>query len=418
MAVLKTGLKKIYGRYLAPIPADISATDVAIEMLGLLKFFVIGGLIVLATTLKQGAPVLDIGFLLAIMAGFIVSWMWWAKNVRLGKNLVAAALSFAFISLAAFIVANNPMGLMLIWSATAVIYLSFSPKLAFLYCMVPVLLTMAIHLIGGSSINRVIMETTVAMLLVFAGFQICVSVRETSAASVESAQANANLRRVNAELSTALRQSRDLTLEKERSRIAASLHDNLGHRLITVMMGLEYALRMKHREPDKAWSEVGESRDNVSEALEEMRVVVRALHPVRLNGESLSEHLNALAGSFRSTRLAVNTNIAEVQLDSQAEELVVAVTQDALTNVVRHSSATQIELELASHLDEIELKIADDGTGTSEPFGFGLRSLAERVEQSGGLMRAEAHGGIGEGFALAVHLPRKNVDGYTNYSYR
>ncbi|WP_300918463.1 sensor histidine kinase, partial [Corynebacterium stationis] len=124
------------------------------------------------------------------------------------------------------------------------------------------------------------------------------------------------------------------------------------------------------------------------------------------------------AGSFRSTRLAVNTNIAEVQLDSQAEELVVAVTQEALTNVVRHSSATQIELELASHLDEIELKIADDGTGTSEPFGFGLRSLSERVEQSGGLMRAEAHGGIGEGFALAVHLPRKNVDGYTNYSYR
>src|SRR5699024_6121412 len=159
----------------------------------------------------------------------------------------------------------------LIWSATAVIYLSFSPKLAFLYCMVPVLLTMAIHLIGGSSINRVIMETTVAMLLVFAGFQICVSVRETSAASVESAQANANLRRVNAELSTALRQSRDLTLEKERSRIAARLHDDLGHRLITVMTGLEYAVPMKHREPDNAWSEVGESRDNDSEECQEIR---------------------------------------------------------------------------------------------------------------------------------------------------
>src|SRR5699024_6920310 len=400
------------------IPANVSANDVAVEMLGLLKFFVIGGLIVLATTINRGATAVDIGIRIAAVTGFVASWMWWAQCVKTGKSLVAASLTFALLSLAAFILANNPMGLMLIWSATAVIYLSFSPKQAFLYSMVPVLLTMSIHLIGGSSINRVVMETTVAMLLVFAGFQICVSVRETSAASVESAQANENLRRVNAELSTALLQSRDLTLEKERSRIAASLHDNLGHRLVTVMMGLEYAIRMKSRAPDKAWSEVEQSRVTVGEALEEMRVVVRALHPIKLNGEGLGEHLNALAGSFRSTRLSVRTNIAEVHLDSQIEELVVAVAQEALTNVVRHSSATRVELELTSLDDGIELKIVDDGIGTSESFGFGLRSLAERVEQTGGSLRAEGHGGLDEGFALVVRLPRKNANEYTNYSYR
>lgn len=418
MAVQLSGLKKIQRRYLAPIPANISASNVAMEMLGLLKFFVIGGLIVLATTINQGASSVDNGIRIAVATGFLASWVWWAKGVHLGKNLLSASLAFALISLAAFILANNPMGLMLIWSATAVIYLSFSPKLAFLYCMVPVLLTMSIHLIGGSSISRVIMETTVAMLLVFAGFQICVSVRETSAASVESAQANANLRLANAELSTALQQSRDLTLEKERSRIAASLHDSLGHRLISVMIGLEYASRMRSRDPDKAWAEVEQSRGNVSESLEEMRVVVRALHPIKLNGEGLKEHLSALADSFRSTRLAVRTNIAEVQLDAHIEELVVAVTQEALTNVVRHSSATQIGMDLTSHVDGIELKIVDNGIGTSEPSGFGLRSLAERVEQAGGSMQTEAHGGIGEGFALVIHLPRKNVNGYTNHSYR
>lgn len=418
MTVLTTDWTSARERYLAPLPSNISARDVAAEMLGLLKFFAVGGLVVLVTAVNQDSSVVTIGILLAVSASYITSWVWWTKAVESGRCLVPSAVIFALLSIAAFVLANNAMGLMLIWSATAVVYLTFSPIMAFLYCTVPVALTLLVHIIGGSSFTRIIMEGTVALLLVTIGFQLCVSARDTSAASVERAQAIEKLRRTNAELSAALQHSRDVTLANERSRVAASLHNSLGHRLTMVTMGLEYATRMRFRVPDKAWSEVEQTRANVSAALEEMRVVVRALHPIKLDGKGLKENLIALASSFKSTRLAISTKIDDIQLDPRTEEILVAVTQEALTNIVRHSRASKIELTLKSHLDEVELSVLDDGQGTDEPFGFGLRSLKERVSQAAGCLSVDPHGGIGGGFALTVRLRRKSVDEYANNSYR
>jgi len=185
-----------------------------------------------------------------------------------------------------------------------------------------------------------------------------------------------------------------------------------------VTMGLEYATRMRLRAPDKAWSEVEQARMDVSAALEEMLVVVRALHPINLDGGGLKENLIALASSFKSTRLGISTKIDDIQLDSRTEEIVVAATQEVLTNIVRHSRASKIELSLHSYRDGVELSVLDDVQGTNEPFGFGLRSLEERVREAAGSMSVDPHGGIGEGCALTVRLRRKNADEYANNSDR
>ena len=252
MTVLTTGGTSRRERYLAPLPSNISARDVAAEMLGLLKFFAIGGLVVLVTALNLDSSAVAISIFLTVSAAYLTSRIWWTEAVESGKSLAPSAVIFALLSIAAFVVANNPMGLMLIWWATAVVYLTFSPVIAFNYCSVPVSLTLLVHIVGGSSFSRIVVEGTVALLLVTIGFHLCVSARDTSADSVERARANENLRLANTELSAALQQSRDTTLAKERSRIAASLHNCLGHRLTMVMMGLEYDTRMRSRAPDKA----------------------------------------------------------------------------------------------------------------------------------------------------------------------
>ena len=125
---------------------------------------------------------------MTVSAAHLTCWIWWTEAVESGKSLAPSVVIFALLSIAAFVVANNPMGLMLIWSATAVVYLTFSPFIAFIYCSVPVSLTLLVHLVGGSSFSRIVMEGTVALLLVTIGFHLCVSARNTSAASVERAR--------------------------------------------------------------------------------------------------------------------------------------------------------------------------------------------------------------------------------------
>lgn len=141
MTVLTTGGTSRRERYLAPLPPSISARDVAAEMLGLLKFFAIGGLVVLVIALNLDSSAVAISILLTVSAAYLTSWIWWTEAVESGKSLAPSAVIFPRLSIAAFVVANNPMGLMLIWSATAVVYLTFSPVIAFIYCSVPVSLT-------------------------------------------------------------------------------------------------------------------------------------------------------------------------------------------------------------------------------------------------------------------------------------
>ena len=95
---------------------------------------------------------------------------------------------------------------------------------------------------------------------------------------------------------------------------------------------------------------------DVSAALEEMRVVVRALHPINLDGGGLKENIIALASSFKSTSLGISTKIDDIQQGSRTEEIVVAATQEVLTNIVRHSRASKIELSLHSYRDGVELR--------------------------------------------------------------
>ncbi|MEI2776220.1 MAG: histidine kinase [Tetrasphaera sp.] len=83
---------------------------------------------------------------------------------------------------------------------------------------------------------------------------------------------------------------RDLVLAQERTRAARELHDGLGHRLTLVAMSFEYAQRMRHRDPEPAWAEIENAAKTNQEALDHMRLWVRAAPP-----ESLPDPVNLFA---------------------------------------------------------------------------------------------------------------------------
>lgn len=201
-------------------------------------------------------------------------------------------------------------------------------------------------------------------------------------------------RRRNAELLDEVRRAaiteQELMLADERARSARELHDGLGHQLTLVGMGLECADRMWERDPDAARAEVQQARQTSVDALAYMRRWVRALNPPRTEALG-TDGFEEVARSFRGTGLQVELHHTgtEHPLDQAASLFALRMVQEGLTNVLRHSGATHVDLDLAWHPSSLDLTVRDDGgPGARLEPGFGLRSMAERAEALGGSFEA------------------------------
>src|SRR5699024_9664857 len=112
-----------------------------------------------------------------------------------------------------------------------------------------------------------------------------VLLKRVAAAEIERNVALDELEDANSELRRRLAAEEDLVVAEERARVAAALHDGLGHRLTSIGMSLDFSERMVERDPLRTREEISNARATASEALDEMRRVVRAMHPVTTDPE-------------------------------------------------------------------------------------------------------------------------------------
>jgi signal transduction histidine kinase len=197
---------------------------------------------------------------------------------------------------------------------------------------------------------------------------------------------------------------RELTVAEERARIAAEMHDSVGHHLTVIKLGLENAERFRERRPEAAWDEVRHAKELTQAALLDARRWVRALRPLALNGDLGSAALQKLADSFSSTGLTVTFEVegTERPLEPDIELVLYRVLQEGLTNAVRHAQARSVRGTLTFEKRRIVLVIADDGKGFAQGHGFGLSALSDRVRALGGRL---VSGDKAVGFELRAELP-------------
>jgi two-component system sensor histidine kinase UhpB len=170
--------------------------------------------------------------------------------------------------------------------------------------------------------------------------------------------------------------------ERERTRIARELHDEVGQTLTAAMLQIDRGER-------------DEAREAVRESLEDVREIARRLRPEALDDLGLASALAALTLEVGNrTGLAVERRI-EPGLPALApeEELVVyRVAQEGLTNVARHADARRAWVTLARRGARVTLEVRDDGRGF-EPRGAdgaGLRGMRERALLIGGTLELES----------------------------
>ena len=174
--------------------------------------------------------------------------------------------------------------------------------------------------------------------------------------------------------------------EAERRRIERDLHDGAQQRLVSLAMDLGAARERMDTDPGAARQLVSEAHEEAKAALEELRGLVRGIHPVILEDRGLDAALSAVvARSPIPVELQVEVRHRP---SSPVESTAYFVVAEALTNVARHAQATRAWVALVRVGDKLIVEIRDDGKGgADEHAGTGLQGLRDRVASVGGTMQ-------------------------------
>jgi two-component system sensor histidine kinase UhpB len=176
--------------------------------------------------------------------------------------------------------------------------------------------------------------------------------------------------------------------EEERQRIARGLHDEVGQ----TMTGILFLLKQIAREaPPEHRAALEEAQTAVRANVEEVRRIAQELRPEALDHLGLASALDNLARAFaRRTRISVDRRIDPEcdGLEPDVELVLYRVVQESLTNVARHSGATEALLMLSDSGNSVVLRVADNGHGFEYPLreGGGLRGIRENALIVGGAL--------------------------------
>ncbi len=200
-----------------------------------------------------------------------------------------------------------------------------------------------------------------------------------------------------------------LAVVEERTRLAREMHDSVGHRLTAAAVQLEGGQRLVASQPERATAMIGAGRQQVREALQDLRRTVgRLREPVEIE-LSLPQALRRLATGFQeATGLAVHLELPEnaCEVTSSQRLALYRTAQEGLTNIQRHAAAHEAWLHLECSPDQISMQVMDDGSGlpaSEVGAGFGLRGLRERAAQlDGAIILSDRPGG---GTILTIQLP-------------
>lgn len=329
-----------------------------------------------------------------VPAALAMLWVAWRKAPQ---HRPAISLAFSALCLLAALTSGAFQGIPLLWVAIIQLIFAWSRRWAVSYVVLTASTVFGIHLTIGNGIAQALQESLGAALMMVGGLICAILLKELVTLNEARNLAYTKLQRQ-------MFQSQNLTLKQERTRISNTLHDGLGHKLTAVCMSLDYITKTIPSRPEKAQAEAEVARKLTSEAIDDMRKVVRAMNPIAIDNNPITT-IRTLAESFSTTSSQVNfeTNIDHLPEDQAL--LALRFSQEALTNVVRHSDATEVRMSLIS-CERTTFTVHDNGTPPTATLpGFGIRSLTERALEQ----EATVSYDTSNGFSLTLTMPTKEA---------
>ncbi|MDO9085863.1 MAG: sensor histidine kinase [Anaerolineaceae bacterium] len=212
---------------------------------------------------------------------------------------------------------------------------------------------------------------------------------------------------VNEKLRSYASEVEQLTVIKERNRIAREIHDGLGHYLTTIHMQLLAAKAIIDDEPQKAKDAIEKARSQSQIALIDVRRSVSTLRYDFDDNETIKDALDRAIRPCDWIGIRSHLEILgeEKMLDEKLKSAIFRIVQETVNNTCKYSHAKNYYCILDySDDDSLSLKIHDDGMGMSEfRSGYGLQGLGERIELLDGSFKIKTS--PENGFSIEIELP-------------
>ncbi len=203
--------------------------------------------------------------------------------------------------------------------------------------------------------------------------------------------------------------------ERERKEIARTLHDLVGQNLTALNLNLSIIIEtMTETQNPLLVSRLEDSQKLLEETTEHIREVMSDLRPSVLDDFGLTAALRWYGQHFhKMTGIQTKVEVEEIssRLPPLWETVIFRITQEALTNVLKHASVGKVGLRLKKIEDRVTLTITDEGRGFNfkgfriggENRGWGLAIMRERAVSLGGDFRIDSE--PGKGTRVILQLP-------------
>ena len=189
--------------------------------------------------------------------------------------------------------------------------------------------------------------------------------------------------------------------DSARRRLERDLHDGAQQRLVSLALRLRL-IADRVTPGSEAEEMLGRAREELAEALQELRDLAHGLHPAELATHGLPVALDSLA-SRAALPVGLDVRVPR-RLAGAVEVAAYYVVSESLANVAKHACAKQAVITVIEEPGSLLVQVSDDGLGGAVATeGSGLEGLADRVEALGGAFRVS--GALGAGTVVQARIP-------------
>jgi PAS domain S-box-containing protein len=199
--------------------------------------------------------------------------------------------------------------------------------------------------------------------------------------------------------------------EKESTRIAREIHDELGQSLTALQMDIAWLGTQLASESPQLAEKTQRMTRLAESTIDSVHRIITELRPILLDDLGLSAAIEWQAGEFQN-RSGISCDVyvdcRDSSINKDLATTVFRIFQETLTNAARHSGASEVWVRLTQDENELCLEVADNGKGitrrqTEDPRSFGIIGIRERVTMWNGTFRI--NGRHSRGTTVTVTIP-------------
>ena len=204
-------------------------------------------------------------------------------------------------------------------------------------------------------------------------------------------------------------------IERERSRIARDMHDELGARLTEIAVLSTLTAKNKFQ-PEAVQTQSNRISNATAELIEDLHTIIWSVNPANDTLEKLLDHIREHATSFLETssircRIVEPKGLPSRPVSAEVRHHLFLTVKEALNNIVKHADAGEVKITITLVESVLTVEVEDNGKGfvvsQSNPRGNGLLNMEERMKKLGGAFMLTS--APGKGTCLQLKVPLRTI---------